>query len=170
MFQWNEKNYWSIKLKIVEIVWIIRKIKHLIKFNECFSIIIYIDHWTIVSISRQINFITFNIDKLNLRFIKTFQYFFDFNLQVKHKIDKFNIISNIFFRFQTNIITTKKINVLKTLYESFIQLCVDDEVTKKFHALIYHIILIKLTNNFKKKLKKIYQNEIHWAKILNMIK
>ena len=102
-----------------------------------------------------------NIDKLNFRFIKAFQYFFDFNLQMKHKIDKFNIMSNIFFHFQTNMITTKKINILKVFYESFIQLCVDDEITKKFHALIYHITLIKLTNDFKKKLKKIYQNEIH---------
>ena len=70
----------------------------MIENNECFSIIIYIDHSAIMSISRQINFITFNTNKLNLRFIRILQYFFDFNLQVKHKIKKFNIIFDVFFK------------------------------------------------------------------------
>ena len=97
-FNKTKKNYWFIELKIVKIVWIIRKIRHMIENNECFSIIIYIDHLATMSISRQINFITFNTNKLNLRFIWTSQYFFDFNLQVKHKIKKFNIIFDVFFK------------------------------------------------------------------------
>ena len=114
-----------------------------------------------MSISKQINFITFNIDKLNLRFIKTSQYLFDFNLQMKHKVDKFNVVSNVFFRFQADVITTKKIDVLKILYESFIELCDDDLITKKSIEYTYHIILIEITNDFKQKLQKIYQKNEH---------
>ena len=165
-----EKNYWFTKLKIVDIVWMIRKIRHMIESNECSSTIIYTDHSIVVSILRQTNLITFNTDKLNLRLIRASQYLFDFNLQMKHKIDKFNIVSNAFFRFQTNVITTKKIDVLKTLYESSIDLCDDDLITKESAFLTCHIILIEMTDDFKNKLKKIYANEFHWIKILIMIK
>ena len=134
-----------------------------------FSIIIYIDHSTIVSILQQINFITFNINKLNLRFIKISQYFFEFNLQMKHKVKKFNVISNVFSRLQTDVIINEKIDVFETFYEVFIQLC-DDDLTIVFSKSlsIYHIILIELTNEFKIRLKKIYNKNDHWFKILKM--
>ena len=66
----TKKNYWFTKLEIVDIVWVIKKIRHMIKFNECSSIIIYIDHFVAIFISRQINLTTSSIDKLNLRLIR----------------------------------------------------------------------------------------------------
>ena len=112
-----EKNYWFIELKIIEIIWIIRKICYLIKFNECSSIIVYIDHFVVVLISRQINLITFNIDKLNLRFVRILQYLSNFNLVVKYKFDKFNIILDAFSRFQndTNMSINEKIDIFKNI-------------------------------------------------------
>ena len=71
-----------------------RKIRYIIEVNECSSTIIYIDHSTIVSIFKQINFIIFNINKFNLRLIKISQYLFNFNITVKHKFNKLNIVSN----------------------------------------------------------------------------
>ena len=138
--------------------------------NECSSTIIYINYLIVVSISQQTNFITFNTNKLNFRFIRAFQYFFDFNLQIKHKIDKFNIVLNVFFRFQTNVTTTKKIDVFEAFYDSLIDLCNDDLITKKSIFLTYYIILIEITNDFKNKFKKIYTNELYWIKILIIIK
>ena len=133
----------------------------MIESSECSSTIIYTDHSVVVSISRQTNFITFNTNKLNLRFIRASQYLFDFNLQMRHKIDKFNIVSNAFFRLQTNVITTKKIDVLKAFYESSIELCDDDLITKESAFLTCHIILIEMTDDFKNKLKKIYVDDSH---------
>ena len=142
----------------------------MIESSECFSIIIYIDHSTIVSILRQINFITFNTNKLNLRFIKASQYLFSFNLQVKHKIEKFNIIFDVFFRLQADVNTIEKIDVFETLYEVLIQLCNDDLVTVLSKSLsIYYIILIKLTNEFKTRLQIVYNKNDHWFKILKML-
>ena len=89
---------------------------------------------------------------------------------MRHKIDKFNIVSNAFFRFQTDVITTKRIDVLKAFYESSIDLCDENLITKKSTFLTCHIILIEMTDDFKNKLKKIYANDFHWAKILIMIK
>ena len=133
----------------------------MIESSEYSSTIIYTNHSVVVSISRQINFITFNTNKLNLRLIRASQYFFDFNLQMRHKVDKFNIVSNVFFRLQTDVITTKKIDVLKTLYESSIDLCDEDLITKESAFLTCHIILIEMINDFKNRLKKIYANDSH---------
>ena len=75
-----EHNYWSIELKITEIVWIIKKIRHMIEFNRKSFIIIYIDYFAAISIFRQIILITSFIDKLNLRLICVSQYLFNFNI------------------------------------------------------------------------------------------
>ena len=77
----------------------IRKIRYIIKVNECSSTIIYTNYLTTISIFKQINFIIFNTNKLNLRLMKAFQYLFDFNIAIKHKFNKSNIVFNVLFRF-----------------------------------------------------------------------
>ena len=68
-----ETRYWSIELKIAELIWVLRKIRHLIEFIKTF-IIIYIDHEATLNIAKQINLSTFSTDKLNLRFVRAFDY------------------------------------------------------------------------------------------------
>ena len=80
---------------------------------------------------------------------------------MKHKIDKFNIVSNAFFRFQTNVTIIKKIDVFKTFYDSLIDLCNNDLITKQSIFLTYYIILIEITNDFKNKFKKVYANKFY---------
>ena len=64
---------------------------------------------------------------------------------------------NVLFRLQTNVIVIEKIKKLKLLYNSFIELCNSDLVTITSQSfLIYYIILMKITNEFKIRLKKIY--------------
>ena len=70
----------------------------MIESIEMSSIIIYIDYNAAISISRQIILITFNTNKLSLRFVKTSQYLSDFNLFIRYKIDKFNVIFNVLFK------------------------------------------------------------------------
>ena len=74
-----------------------RKIRYIIKVNECSSTIIYINHLTTIFIFKQINFITFNINKLNLRLIKISQYLFNFNIAIRYKFNKSNIVFNALF-------------------------------------------------------------------------
>ena len=164
-----EKNYWSTKLKIVDIVWIIRKIKHIIKSIEIFSIIIYIDHFVVVFISRQIIFIIFNNDKLNLRFVRISQYLFDFNLFVKHKIDKTNVMSNVLFKLQIDVIIIDKIDVFESLYEHILKFTQTNLILKTF-LYFHHVTLIEMSNDFKIRFKQTYQNDEHWFKILVIVR
>ena len=86
--------------------------------------VIYIDYSIAISISRQINFIIFNINKFNLRFVKIFQYFSIFNLLIRYKTDKANVVSNILSHFKKKIvmITKNSFEVLKILYKQIIEI------------------------------------------------
>ena len=68
-----EIRYWSTELKLVDIVWMLKKIRYLIKFSVII-IVIYIDHDAIFDLIKQITFITSFIDKFNLRLIRVFDY------------------------------------------------------------------------------------------------
>ena len=138
----------------------------MIESIEVLSIIIYIDHSAAILILRQITFITFNTNKLNLKLVKTSQYLSDFNLFIRHKTDKFNVISNVLFKLQVDVTFIEKINVLKLLYKFSIELCKDNLIIKSIDFLSKqlvcdHIILIKSTNELKKRLKMIYSENSH---------
>ena len=164
----TEKNYWSIELKVVDIIWIMRKIRHMIESIEVSSTIIYTNHSIVVFISRQITLIIFSSDKLNLRLMKTSQYLSEFNLFIRHKVDKVNVMSNAFFRFQTNVFIIEKIEMLKSLYEHSLKSSYEDFIAKT--SLFYHhVALMKMSNDFKRRLKQTYRDDEYWFKILDMI-
>lgn len=89
------------------------------KFMKKSFVIIFTNYFVIISISRQISLITLNINKLNLRFIKISQYLSIFNLSIRHKIKKTNIVLNIFLYFQKDLATITKddLEILKILYD-----------------------------------------------------
>lgn len=76
-----------------------KKVKYIIETLKTFSIIIYIDYLITIQIFRQITLFTSFIDKFNLKFIRVFQYFFEYNFIIRHKIDKKNVIFDAFSRF-----------------------------------------------------------------------
>ena len=64
-------------------------------------IIIYTNHETNPTIVRQTKFIITNIDKLNMKLIKTSTYLSQFRFEIRHKFEKSNIISNALSRLST---------------------------------------------------------------------
>ena len=76
-----------------------RKIRYIIKVSECSLTIIYTNYSTTILIFKQINLTISNINKLNLQLMKASQYLFNFNIVMKHKFDKSNIVFNALFRF-----------------------------------------------------------------------
>ena len=92
-----ETRYWSIKMKIADIVWILRKIRHFIESFTSF-IVIYIDHDVTLNIVNQITFSFFSTNKLNLRLIRVNDYIQRFDLDIRHKSNKFHLVSNVLFR------------------------------------------------------------------------
>lgn len=76
---------------------------------------IFIDYFVHISIVRQTSLIFSNIDKLNLKLIKIFVYLSQFNLNVRYKFEKRNIVYDVLFRLLTidnasKVLTKKKIS------------------------------------------------------------
>ena len=76
-----------------------------------FSTIIFIDHETVLKIIKQISMIIVFIDKLNLRFVKTFDYIQRFDVELRHKSNKQHIVFDAlsrFVNFNIDIASSKK--------------------------------------------------------------
>ena len=145
LFSSIETRYWFIELKIIDIIWILRKIRHLLNFSKQKSIVIFIDHDVVLNIIKQINMIIIFIDKLNLRFVKVFDYIQRFELNIRHKSNKQHIVSNILFKLiNINIDTTFDENELNVLFIT---------------------ILIEIEKDFLKKIIKNYFIDLNWKKI-----
>ena len=143
--------YWSIELKIAELIWVLRKIRHLIKFIKIF-IIIYIDHEAALDIAKQINFFTFSRDKLNLRFVRAFDYIQKFSLVIRHKSKKLHVVFDALFRLS-----------IKTKNQS-----TNAEYEEELNVL-FIAFMIDMSSEMKNKLILKYQIDLSWAKIRKMI-
>ena len=172
-----EQNYWSIELEIVDIVWVIKKIRHMIEFTRKSFIIIYIDHFVAISISRQTSLTTSSIDKSNLRLVRASQYLFSFNLTLRHKVEKFNVVSDALsrlFEYRASMIDDKdKNDILNALYDHSIDIDnieLNETIILEKVTVTYHIILIQMSNKFKTRLSEVYMIDKHWAEVYDMIK
>src|SRR5690625_4732399 len=74
-----------------------RKLRHMLKDCQS-SFIIYIDHVFIARIVNQTHLESSVTNKLNLRLIRASQYMSQFFLKIRHRTDKFNVISDALSR------------------------------------------------------------------------
>ncbi len=154
-----ERNYWPTELEVAAIVWVVRKIRHLIEASEVLSVIIYTDHSAAVQISRQTTLATASTKKLNLRLIRASQYLSGFNLAVRHKAGKSNVIPNTLSRLLADVDAApeEKQAVLENLYGSPIAL---EKTTLPDPVPVYYITLVEIDNNFKKRLIEAYSKDL----------
>lgn len=151
----SKSKYWSIEPKIVNLMWILRKTRHMIDFAFWFFII-YTNHEVAVNINRQKFLFTFFTDKLNLRLIKTSKYIQKFNVIIKHKSKEKHVVLNALFKLKIEFTQKKnheknKLNIL---------------LTKK--KLINFFSIVEISADFRNKIIKDYPNESIWIKALNI--
>ena len=164
-----ERNYWPTELEVAAIVWVVRKIRHLIEATEVPPAVIYTDHSAAVQISRQTTLSTSSTDKLNLRLVRASQYLSGFNLAIRHKAGKSNVVPDALSRLQADSASEEKQAVLESLYGTSIQL--ESEATTPPDPLpVYHTTLVEMSDDFKKRLIDAYQKDPQWIKILDLLK
>ena len=142
-----------------------KRIRHIIKFIKSSSIIVYINYLTTIFIFKQTILTIINIDKLNLRLIQVSQYFFNFNFVIQRKTKKFNIILNVLSRLfnVTQLDVKNKIEILNALYNYSINFSKSElrfVTLQNTLTIVYHVILIKISNKFKQCFKTIYINNL----------
>ena len=145
----TKSRYWSTKLKLTDIVWVLKKIKHLVEVVDLnLLIVMYTDHDAALRIVKQISLTTFSIDKLNLRLIRISDYLQRFNLNIRHKLDKQHIVFDALFRLASVSIEIK------------IDATDEDELDTLFIT-----SLIELDEAFRKKIIDEYAIDLNWQKI-----
>ena len=117
-----ESKYWFIELKIIKIVWVLKKIRYIVEVTFE-TIIIYTNHDVAINIAKQTTLTIIFIDKFNFWLIRAFDYIQRFNLDIKHKFEKQHIISNVLFKFVNDNINSSiknidenEFNVLFTIF------------------------------------------------------
>lgn len=158
MFTETETRYWSTELKMTTLIWTVRRISHMIKSSKQFTII-YIDHEVNSTIAAETKLNIININKLNLKLIRIFIYFFQFRLNVRHRSKKFNVMSDAFSRLP-NKSSTKNENSLD----------IDAKNSKFDQMYAYVTILIKMSTEFRKMLIDGYVKDSTWKKFKFMLK
>ena len=160
-----EIKYWFIELKIVEFVWVLKKIRHMIKSSikiilyinydvVSMKTVIYTDHATTLNIARQSTLTTSFIDKLNLRLVRASEFFSRFDFDIRHKFDKKHVVFDALSRlsnvnFETSLKSKDELDVLH-IYQAIVS-------------------LIHLNDEFRNKILDDYDNDSTWRRIKNQI-
>ena len=170
-----EHNYWLTELKIAEVVWVVKKIRHIIESNLKSPVVVYTDHLVAVLISKQTTLNTISTNKLNLRLIRASQYLSIFNLELRHKTDKSNVVPNALSRllqaFTIAVFSDQSKGALDALYneiENWSQVYLSK--TSFEPVSVYHATLMKMLDDFKHRLRLGYVKDPHWEKLLVILK
>ena len=166
-----ERNYWPTELEVAAIVWVVRKIRHMIEASELPPVIVYTDHSAAVQISRQTTLSTSSTDKLNLRLVRASQYLSGFNLAIRHKAGKQNVVPDALSRLQAvDEAPEEKQAVLESLYGRPIELPEQIVFAIPESTPVYHMTLVEMSDDFKTRLIKAYAEDSQWTKVLDLLK
>ena len=171
-----EMNYWPTELEVAGIVWVVKHIRHMIDSSKQPPTIIYTDHSAAVPISRQTTLATSSTDKLNLRLVRASQYLSSFNIAIRHKAGKANIVPDALSRLPgkrpAQPDSSDKAGVLDALYGHPVELA-DHELRtatiQDLPAIAYHVTLVEMSDDFKNRLKLAYEKDKYWKKVLEVI-
>jgi hypothetical protein len=143
--------YWSTKLEMTELVWIVKKIAHLIKSSK-HSTIIYTNHDVNSTIISVIKLSTSSTNKLNMKLIRAFMYLSQFRLNIKHRSEKSNIVSDVLNRLSMK----KNRSFYEALNLNLDHIQSNMKSSKNDRTYVYVTILMKMFKDFRFKIKRRY--------------
>ncbi len=149
-----ERNYWPTELETAGLVWVVRKTRHLIE-SAAGTTVVFTDHSATTSIAKQSSLtMTTSTDKLNLRLIRASQYLSQFDLDVRHKPGRIHLVPDALSRLLGDMEQKDdgKTGILEDLGT----------------AGTYHVTLVELADDFKKRLQDAYEQDTAWKRILDL--
>ena len=168
----TKTRYWSIELEVAELVWVLRKIRHLIESSK-HATIVHTNHEITLSIAKQTTLFIFSTDKLNLRLVRVSNYIQRFNLIIKHKSEKLHIVFDALSRLSSSARFDQLDDELNVLFiTSLIEIDVEfkDRIIEEYIKNSDWQKIIKILNNAKKnqiKLLFLRENDIIFRKQMN---
>ena len=156
-----ERNYWPTELEVAGIVWVIKKIRHMVDSTKKSPTIIYTNHSAAIPISRQTSLSTSSTNKLNLRLVRASQYLSSFNLSIRHKSGASNMVPDALSRLQaqTDMPAAEKADILNCLYGVTVPLNGAERNALLPEVFSYHATLMEMSNAFKQRLIEAYTKD-----------
>ncbi len=150
----------------------VKKIRHLIESLDVPPVIVYTDHSAAVPILKQTTLTTSSIDKLNLRLVRASQYLSGFNLSVRHKSGKSNVVPDALSRLpaHTKLSAGDNEGILDVLYgHAHVETLDRVSPLPDIVEVAYHITLVEMSDDFKVRLRNAYVADELWKRILDML-
>ena len=167
LLNFAETRYWFIELEMVGLIWMVKRIKHIIE-TVFATTIVFIDYFVNLSIICQTILTSSNTNKLNLRSVRAFIYLSQFRLNIKYRLEKQYIIFDALSRLLVASTIEIDVNALEALdidiYYSGIQ---DLEIFDQIYA--YQNTLIAILVEFKQRLLDKYAKKKSWRDLINML-
>ena len=123
-------------------------------------VIVYTNYFVTITIVQQIKLFILFVNKLNLRFVRIFTYFFQFILNVRYKFDIQHIVFNVLLRLlidNAKLFFDSMLNDVYLLKVIFKQLIDEIELIYSKHAITN--IHVQMFFEFKKIIVKKYKND-----------
>ncbi len=178
-----ETRYWFTKLKMIDVVWIIKKVRHLIESSKRSLAIIFTNHSAFAEIIKQTFLISFNTNKLNLRLIRASQYLSTLSIEIRVKSKKFHVISDALSRLfsimnknesqkDDEVLKDMKYDLNAMLIQSISECKISSFDIRSVYISEYlniwfgqDEILIEMTDEFRKTLRRVYDENSQWSKL-----
>ena len=114
----TETRYWPTELEVAGLVWVVKKVQHMIETTKQPSMIIYMDHAATVSIIQQTSLNTTSVEKLNLCLICVSEYLQHFQLDVHYHPGKSNVVPDALSHLANQEITPNTETTLDVLHST----------------------------------------------------
>lgn len=147
-----ETRYWPTELEMAGMVWVVRKMRHLIESTSAGPTVIFTDHGANVGIAKQTTLSTTSTDKLNLRLVRASEYLQRFDLDIIHKPGKAHLVPDALSRLDTKEGDNTNEHAVGEL----------DALTAYAHT----ASLIEMSAEFRTKLIKGYEDDPIWKSTL----
>lgn len=156
-----ESRYWPTELEVSCLVWMLRKIRHLVE-DAVNPVVIYTDHQSTVNIARQPSLNTVATDKLNLRLVRASHYVQQFRVIIIHRPGKTNVVADALSRLPAvgNAPTDYDVDLDSTFTSQAFQLGIA----------AYAGSTVLLASDFKDRLRENYAKDPRAQRIIDVLR
>ena len=146
-----EKRYWSTELEVAGLVWVIKKIRHMVE--SATKVVVFTDHISTLGIAKQTSLSSTATDRTNLRLVRASEFFSRFQLEIRHRPGKLNIIPDALSRLAS---TSTKTN--------------DDEDGELDVLYAYIATFAEFSPEFKESIISGYKQDPAWKHVVSRLR
>ncbi|KAJ5110022.1 hypothetical protein N7532_002667 [Penicillium argentinense] len=154
-----ESNYWPTELEVACLVWVLRKVRHLVQAAPVdLPVIIYTDHSGTTAIADSASLRSVASDRLNLRLVRASQYIQQFRVKVFHPPGVTNKVADALSRLPSTDPTLADED-----QDDLDALCVTPDQSDQ------HSSTIHISDEFRDRVRALYDADRRWSSVIKTI-